>query len=199
MSDKTRIVMTISGIVSLDSIQEKFNQFMAALQQKLDQLFGDIEGDHPPMTVTTYDVEKGVSGRDDEYLPSCRSCGKPILKISHQWHHVSGDKDHRAAPKIIHGWFELTYAQYLTIPRSVLQSMPERWQEDFVALLSELDATIDWRPKQGQYRVSLHDIAEEWDEDEGRHVETWGPELEDPLMDYQRGRRRIPHKEDTGG
>lgn len=77
--------------------------------------------------------------------------------------------------------------------------MPERWQEDFVALLSELDATIDWRPKQGQYRVSLHDIAEEWDEDEGRHVETWGPELEDPLMDYQRGRRRIPHKEDTGG
>ena len=77
----------------------------------------------------------------------------------------------------IHDWFELSYAQYLTIPRSVLQSMPSEWQEIFVKCLEELDEKIDWRPKEGRYWVKLKD-------DKGRYVE-------DPLMDYQRGRRKI--------
>lgn len=85
---------------------------------------------------------------------------------------------------LIHGWFELSYAQYLTLPRSVLQSMPEPWQVKFVKLLEELDETIDLRPKEGRYWVQLRD-------DRGRYVE-------DPLMDYDRGRRKIPHKSDTG-
>lgn len=38
----------------------------------------------------------------------------------------------------IHEWFELSYAQYLTIPRSVLQSMPQEWQDRFVKCLEEL-------------------------------------------------------------
>jgi hypothetical protein len=88
----------------------------------------------------------------------------------------------------IHSWFELTYAQYLTLPRSVLQSMPLEWQHRFVKCLEELDETIDWRPKHGQYRVSLHLVND--DEEDG---ETWGAELDDPLMDYRRGRRRVPH------
>jgi hypothetical protein len=77
----------------------------------------------------------------------------------------------------IHYWFELSYAQYLTIPRSVLQSMPSGWQERFVACLNELDETIDWRPKAGRYWVQLKDGS-------GRYTE-------DPLMDYERGRRHI--------
>lgn len=47
--------------------------------------------------------------------------------------------------KDIHGYFELTYANYLAIPRSVLQTMPEDWQDKFVTLLEELDEKIDWR------------------------------------------------------
>jgi hypothetical protein len=78
----------------------------------------------------------------------------------------------------IHAWFELTYAQYLTIPRSVLQSMPAEWQERFVRCLEELDEAIDWRPEEGRYWVRLKDAR-------GRFVE-------DPLMDYARGRRVIP-------
>lgn len=85
-------------------------------------------------------------------------------------------------PKI-HEWFELTYAQYLTIPRSVLQSMPDEWQEKFTALLNELDDSIDWQPKSGRYWVTLKD-------DGGRFAH-------DPLMDYQRGRRIIPLRNDT--
>ena len=80
----------------------------------------------------------------------------------------------------IHHWFELTYAQYLTIPRSVLQSMPDEWQDRFVRCLEELDATIDWRPPEGRYWVQLKDRK-------GRYIH-------DPLMDYERGRRRVESK-----
>lgn len=83
----------------------------------------------------------------------------------------------------VHEWFELSYAQYLTIPRSVLQSMPDEWQERFVACLKELDETIDWRPESGsRYFVDLRIIKD----DGGR-----GVRVHDPLMDYQRGRRRV--------
>lgn len=71
----------------------------------------------------------------------------------------------------IHGWFELSYAQYLTVPRSVLQSMPIEWQERFVKCLEELDETFDWRPEEGRYWVRLKD-------GQGKFVH-------DSLMDYR--------------
>jgi hypothetical protein len=37
--------------------------------------------------------------------------------------------------QIVHGWFELSYAQYLTVPRSVLEAMPQEWQARFVHCL----------------------------------------------------------------
>lgn len=57
----------------------------------------------------------------------------------------------------IHEWFGLSYAHYLTIPRSVLQSMPDEWQQRFVECLEELDRQIDWRPEEGCYWVKLRD------------------------------------------
>jgi hypothetical protein len=81
----------------------------------------------------------------------------------------------------IHLWFELSYAQYLTIPRSVLQSMPVEWQRRFVECLEELDEFIDWRPDNGRYSVQLKD-------ERGRYIH-------DPLMDYERGRKRVPLKQ----
>jgi len=80
----------------------------------------------------------------------------------------------------IHNWFELSYTQYLTIPRTALQSMPDGWQRRFVKCLEELDESIDWRPESGRYWVQLKDHR-------GRYVN-------DPLMDYQRGRRRLELK-----
>ena len=84
----------------------------------------------------------------------------------------------------VHDWFELTYAQYLTIPRSVLQSMPRKWQEKFTELLYQLDAEMDWRPKDGQYWVQLRD-------DKGRYLKL---SAYDPFMDYERGRRVIKNR-----
>lgn len=55
----------------------------------------------------------------------------------------------------IHKWFGLTYAQFLTIPRIVLSSMPYEWQAKMVAFLEEMDDTFEWRPLQGSYYVRL--------------------------------------------
>ena len=91
----------------------------------------------------------------------------------------------------IHEWFGLSYSQYLTIPRSVLQSMPGMWQATFVHLLREMNETIEWGhlPNQ-EYRVTLHNVnydGEEWGD-------YWGTECEDKYADYERGRRRIPYR-----
>lgn len=59
------------------------------------------------------------------------------------------------ASEEIHGWFELTYAQYLTIPRSVMEAMPDKWQKRMVACLNELGDTFDWLPGEGRYWVEL--------------------------------------------
>ena len=68
-------------------------------------------------------------------------------------------------------WFNLSYAQYLTIPRSILQAMPLDWQERFTACLMELDDTFDWRPEEGRYWVRLKDAK-------GRYAS-------DPFMQYR--------------
>lgn len=54
-------------------------------------------------------------------------------------------------------WFELSYAQYLTVPRSILEAMPSAWQGRFYQLFSELDETFDWRPVEGRYYCYLRD------------------------------------------
>lgn len=94
----------------------------------------------------------------------------------------------------VHEWFELSYAQYLTIPRSVLQSMATEWQRRFIKCLEELDEAIDWRPEKGTYRVRLFEIVESFSKSEQEFVSDWGRELDDPLQDYERGRRRVPLK-----
>ena len=85
----------------------------------------------------------------------------------------------------IHGWFGLTYSNYLVLPRSLLQSMPDEWQTKFVELLEE--AQDHFGPDaDDNYTVQLRD-------QKGRFVE-------DPLADYQRGRRFIlgKYKEPEG-
>jgi hypothetical protein len=42
-------------------------------------------------------------------------------------------------PDAVHGFFGLTYASYLVLPRVLLQSMPDEWQSRFVKLVEEYD------------------------------------------------------------
>lgn len=67
--------------------------------------------------------------------------------------------------------FELSYANYLTVPRSVMEAMPKKWGDSMAALLKELDDTFDWRPKEGRYWCQLRNSR-------GRFVY-------DPLLNYR--------------
>lgn len=100
----------------------------------------------------------------------CPSCWPSTTTVSD-----TGDTAALDFKQSIHHWFELSYAQYLTIPRSALQSMPMDWQYRFTECLNMLDETINWRPKCGRYWVRLKDNA-------GRYVH-------DPLMEYRHASR----------
>lgn len=43
----------------------------------------------------------------------------------------------------IHAYFSLSYASWLCLPRTLLQSIPAEWQEQLVELLREYD--VHWR------------------------------------------------------
>lgn len=80
----------------------------------------------------------------------------------------------------IHLWFNLTYANYLVLPRAVLQSMPDEWQERFVTCLDELDRHgFDWEPPPS-YLVTARDVN-------GRFIRNTDPP-------YNRGRTRVPQR-----
>ena len=80
--------------------------------------------------------------------------------------------------KPIHERFGLSYANYLVLPRSALQSMSVEWQKKVVELLNEMDDVIDeaFEPD-GGYLVKAKD--------------TNGKFANDPYSDYERGRRRL--------
>ena len=77
----------------------------------------------------------------------------------------------------IHDFFGLTYASYLVLPRTMLQSAPVEWQQRFVKQLQELDELFGHHAIDGSYSVQFRDPG-------GRFID-------DPLKDYERGRRRI--------
>lgn len=84
----------------------------------------------------------------------------------------------------IHSWFELTYEQYLTVPRCVMEQMPVEWQQQMAALLTELDNTFDWRPHEGRYWVELRD-------GQGRYVADRLREYRHPDWEYIDSIRRV--------
>jgi hypothetical protein len=83
----------------------------------------------------------------------------------------------------IHAWFGLSYANYLVIPRTVLQSLSKETQ---LALLRALDLVADEEGK---------NMPEHWPGDANIEVKlkdpTTGRYMKDPLANYERGRRRL--------
>jgi len=86
------------------------------------------------------------------------------------------DADAEAEREPVHDWFGLTYANYLVLPRSLLQSMPEAWQARFVACLDELREEFSHVEHPG-YVVSA--------------VDKRGRFIRDPVPHYNRGRTRV--------
>ncbi len=48
----------------------------------------------------------------------------------------------RPTSNLVHGFFGLSYSNYLVLHRSLLQSMPDDWQVRFVDCINELEASF---------------------------------------------------------
>jgi len=80
----------------------------------------------------------------------------------------------------VHCWFGLTYANYLVLPRTLLQSMPEQWQHRFVGCLRELEQAFWHIDQPDSYMV--------------RAKGPGGKFISDPVPHYNRGRTFVePH------
>lgn len=80
----------------------------------------------------------------------------------------------------VHQFFGLSYANYLVLHRTLLQSMPEEWQERFCGLLEEYNRAFRHVEKPAVYQVQPKD-------DRGRFAK-------DPVPHYDRGRAYIEPK-----
>jgi len=118
----------------------------------------------------------------------------------------------------VHTWFELTYSNYLVLPRTLMQSMPAEWQRRMVACLEELDEAFEHVEQAPGYNV----VACRWESpdvvpddvlrqlgfnvehgpDGSRYETPDGQEVEgrhqcvplpvvDPIPHYDRGRARV--------
>lgn len=77
----------------------------------------------------------------------------------------------------IHQYFGLTYSSYLVLQRSILQSMPNKWQKRFVGMLEELEvATSNLTDLPSRFTVNAR---------EGSRF------IADPYRRYERGRRVV--------
>lgn len=121
----------------------------------------------------------------------------------------------------VHTWFGLTYANYLTLPRSLMQSMPVVWQERMVDVLEELHDAYAHIEQAEAYIVeparecTYSDLGEEdlrrlgvqrSEEDDGdRYFDARGDEhggydrvlvpTNDPVPHYDRGRTFVAPRE----
>lgn len=92
------------------------------------------------------------------------------MQILRKGKEMNEDKDY------IHAFFGLSYAKYLVLPRSILQSMPEEWQRDFVKLLEQLDTNCTvMNIQMPDYSVS---------------AKKGGKFIKDPYRDYWRNGQR---------
>jgi hypothetical protein len=115
----------------------------------------------------------------------------------------------------IHKHFGLSYANYLVVPRTLLQSMPQEWQSKFVALLKVMEDAFTHVPQADVYDVTagkedlLRDMTESelfaagievtGDDDLGHGPDTKyhrisdGEELDGDSYGFRPGKDPVPH------
>jgi hypothetical protein len=121
----------------------------------------------------------------------------------------------KAKQDAIHCHFGLSYANYLVLPRTLLQSMPDEWQTQFVTLLETLEEAFAHVPQADVYEVTagkedlLRDMTESelfaagvevtGDDELGHGPDTKyhriadGEELEGDSYGFRPGKDPVPH------
>jgi hypothetical protein len=182
-----------------------------------DGYVSDNDNDSAPVKLTDkgrkwmadHPVPRGGRG---PYKPSRARRPRPVLMA----------RPARQLPaKRIHDHMGLSYANYLVLPRTLLQSMPEEWQGQFVALLERFDDAFGHVPQAEAYIVQAAEekvaydldvteraaarVSADSDEDDTTYTHTsligemttLGPDdralvpTVDPVPHYNRGRTRV--------
>lgn len=82
-----------------------------------------------------------------------------IERLATAYRLSTGNAEHEA----IHLHFSLSYANYLVVPRTLLQSMPDVWQARLVALLNEMGDAFQDVPQAEVYDVTAateHEVSD---------------------------------------
>jgi hypothetical protein len=58
--------------------------------------------------------------------------------------HEEHEEIYNRGQELIDCWFELSYASFLTIPRVLINEMPDIWKEKLAILLEEYDETFNY-------------------------------------------------------
>lgn len=69
--------------------------------------------------------------------------------IRHAYEREEHERKYRfekAGPKELQRWFGLSRASWLSLPRVLMEAMPERWQADMAQLLNQLDKEFPGSP-----------------------------------------------------
>jgi len=82
--------------------------------------------------------------------------------------------EERAQSEAMHAWFGLSYANYLAVPRALIQGMSDEWQTSLARLLDELYEASRVVKQAPMYRVHATDEA--------------GRFMRDPVPHYRRDR-----------
>lgn len=109
----------------------------------------------------------------------------------------------RPTSNLVHGFFSLSYSNYLVLHRTLLQSMPDEWQVRFVDCINELTHAYrhiehapgyDVKPARSKLVCDLS--LEELDQlkitvEDNAFDRVMVPAGEDPIPHYNRGRTYI--------
>lgn len=93
----------------------------------------------------------------------------------------------RSGHSALWGWFGLSYASFLTLPRVLMHEMPDEWQAKMAALLREYDETFP-----GVYQLDLSPSVAFKRNNRFTHVPRWLTNYRHPnrvVVDSLRGRR----------
>jgi hypothetical protein len=146
---------------------------------------------------------------------AARALAEAVDRKSADEQPIGWSKDREVERDAIHKHFGLSYTNYLVIPRTLLQSMPDEWQTPFVALLKVLEGAFAHVPQADVYDVTagkedlLRDMTESelfqagvevsGDDELGHGPDTvyrsikTGEELDGDSYGFRPGKDPVPH------
>jgi hypothetical protein len=102
-------------------------------------------------------MDHGDPGLAWEEANAANADGQAVLDAEREAAAMDG------APPDIHTWFGLSYSNYLVIPRTLLQSMPDAWQRSLTGLLEEIGEAFADVPQAQAYKVAAaeeHEVSD---------------------------------------